>query len=187
MYFPLESIVPTVALPFGIVSTCQITATLFEPVTVAVKVCVCHFVIAARFGLTVTAVFPGLTITVIFAGADLAASVTEVAVNVTDGFAGTLEGPVYRMGTPEALNVAESVPQPGEQFAPDCVSVQLAPLLWESFWTVAVKSCIALNCMLIGVGDTLTTTLGVTVIVATWLFVLSATEMAVSITSEGLG
>ena len=41
--------------------------------------------------------------------------------------------------------------------------------------------------MLIGVGDTLTATLGVTVIVATWLFALSATEMAVSITSEGLG
>jgi len=37
------------------------------------------------------------------------------------------------------------------------------------------------------VGDTLTTTLGVTVIVATWLFVLSATQMAVSITSDGLG
>src|SRR5437016_14516795 len=89
------------------------------------------------------------------------------------------------MGTPEALDMAESVPQPGEQFAPDCVSVQLAPLLWESFWTVAVKSCIALNCTLIGVGDTLTTTLGVTVIVATWLFVLSATEMAVSIRSDG--
>jgi len=183
VYFPLESIEPTVALPFGIVSTCQVTAVLFAPVTVAVKVCVCHFVIAARFGLTVTAAFPGLTVTVMFTGADLAASVIEVAVNVTDGFAGTLEGPVYRMGTPEALDMAESVPQ----LAPGGVSGQLTPLLWDSFWTVAVKSCIALNCMLIGVGDTLTATLGVTVIVATWLFALSATEMAVSITSEGLG
>jgi hypothetical protein len=183
----LESIVPTVALPFGTVSTCQLTVVLFEPVTVAVKDCVCHFVIAARFGLTVTAVFPGLTVMVIFAGADLAASVTEAAVNVTDGFAGALEGPVYRMGAPEALEVAESVPQPGEQFPPDCVSVQVTPLFCESFCTMAVKSSIALNCTLIGVGDTLTATLGVTVIAAGALFVVSATEMAVSVTFVGLG
>jgi hypothetical protein len=91
------------------------------------------------------------------------------------------------MGAPEALDVAESVPQPGEQFAPDCVSVQLAPLLWESFWTVAVKSSIALNCTLIAVGDTLTATLGVTVTVAATFFVVSATEVAVSVTSLGLG
>jgi hypothetical protein len=46
------------------------------------------------------------------------------------------------MGVPEALDVAEIVPQPGEQLAPDCVSVQLTPLLCESFCTVAVKACV---------------------------------------------
>jgi len=152
-----------------------------------VKDCVCHFVIAARFGLTVTCVFPGLFVTVITTGKDLAASVTEAAVSVTDGFAGRLEGPVYRMGAPEALEVAESVPQPGEQFPPDCVSVQLTPLFCESFCTMAVKSSIALNCTLIGVGDTLTATLGVTVIVAAAFFVMSATEMAVNETFAGFG
>jgi hypothetical protein len=164
-----------------------VTVISFAPVTVAANDCVCHFVIAARFGLTATAVFPGLNVTVIAAGKDLAVSVTEVAVSVTDGFAGTLDGPVYLMGVPEALDVTESVPHTGEQFVPLCVSVHLTPLLCESFCTVAVKSSIALNCTLIGAGDTLTATLGVTVIVAALLFVLSATEMAVSITSEGLG
>jgi hypothetical protein len=52
---------------------------------------------------------------------------------------------------------------------------------------VAVKSSIALNCTLIGVGDTLTATLGVTVIAAAAFFVMSATEMAVSVTLVGFG
>ena len=43
------------------------------------------------------------------------------------------------IGVPEGPEVAESVPQPGEQFAPDCVSVQLTPLLCGSFCTVAVN------------------------------------------------
>jgi hypothetical protein len=43
------------------------------------------------------------------------------------------------MGVPEALDIAESAPQPGEQFAADCVSVQLTPLFCESFCTVAVN------------------------------------------------
>jgi hypothetical protein len=46
------------------------------------------------------------------------------------------------IGVPEALDVAESVPQLGEQFAPDCVSVQVTPLFCESFCTVAVKPCV---------------------------------------------
>jgi hypothetical protein len=43
------------------------------------------------------------------------------------------------IGVPEALDVVESVPQPGEQFPPDCASVQLTPLLCGSFCTVAVN------------------------------------------------
>jgi hypothetical protein len=79
--------------------------------------------IAARAGLIVTAVVPGLGVMVMAAGAVRAVSVTEVAVRVTDGFAGTPEGPVYLMGAPEALAFVDSIPQPGEQLDPDCVSV----------------------------------------------------------------
>ena len=53
-----------------------------------------------------------------------------------------MNGAVYVIGVPEALDVAESVPQLGEQFAPDCVSVQVTPLFCESFCTVAVKPCV---------------------------------------------
>jgi hypothetical protein len=129
-----------VALPFGFVSTCQETTVLLAPVTIAVKVCVCHLVMAARFGLIVTAVVPGLVVTVMAAGAVLAGSVTEAAVKVTAGFAGTPGGPVYLTATPEALVLGESVPQLGEQFVPDCVSIHWAPAFATSFCTVAVKN-----------------------------------------------
>lgn len=45
------------------------------------------------------------------------------------------------MATPERLEFAESVPHPGTQFAPDCVSVQVTPLFCASFWTMAANFC----------------------------------------------
>ena len=44
------------------------------------------------------------------------------------------------MAVPEALEVAESVPQ-AAAVQPLPVSVQLTPWFCESFWTVAVKLC----------------------------------------------
>jgi hypothetical protein len=112
---------------------------LLAPVTVAINVCVCHLVMAARAGLIVTAVVPGLGVIVMAAGAVRAVSVTEVAVRVTDGFAGTLEGPVYLMGAPDALAFVESVPQlPPLHALPD--KVHRTPAFDASFCTVAVKN-----------------------------------------------
>lgn len=45
------------------------------------------------------------------------------------------------MAAPEALELADSVPQPApEQPAPD--RLQVTPLFWESLVTVAVKLCV---------------------------------------------
>jgi hypothetical protein len=158
--------VPTEEFPPGIESTHHATVMSFAPVTTGVKVIVCPVVMAARLGLSVTAVVPGLTVTVMEAGAVLATSVTEIAVKVTTGLGeGTPEGPVYFMGAPDALEFAASVPQllPLHPL-PD--SVHWTPAFAASFCTVAVKNWMALNWTLMGVGDTTTETAGDTVIVA---------------------
>ena len=61
------------------------------------------------------------------AAAVLLVSVTDLAVSVTTAGAGTLAGAVYVIAAPEALDVADSVPQVApEQPAP--VSVHVTPL-----------------------------------------------------------
>jgi hypothetical protein len=62
VYRPDALIVPTAELPPAIVSTDHVA-----PVTVAVNCCVCHNVIAAAFGVTVTV--PVAIVTVAVAGA----------------------------------------------------------------------------------------------------------------------
>src|ERR1700730_529029 len=93
------------------------------------------------------------------------------------------------MATPEALAVAESVPQLTPlQPVPD--SAQFTPLFCASFWTVAVKLRLSAVCTVTGEGDTLTTMAGalaVTVIVATADLVLSVTDVAVRVTAAGEG
>jgi hypothetical protein len=87
------------------------------------------------------------------------------------------------MGAPEALLVAESAPQvPPLHPAP--ASVQLTPLLAESFATVAVKFDVPLTGTVAVVCDKLTVIAvdAVTVIVAEPVFVPSDTEVAVSVT-----
>ena len=90
------------------------------------------------------------------------------------------------MDVPEADDDADSLPQATPLHpAPD--NAQVTPLLWASFVTVAVKFCGWLVCTLAIVGATLTATGGVTVIVATEVLELSATELAISVTVAGLG
>jgi hypothetical protein len=77
--------------------------------------------------------------TVIVADADFVPSATEVAVRVTVAGLGTFAGAVYVIGVPEALVVADSVPQAApEHLAPE--SAQPTPLFAESFVTVAVNA-----------------------------------------------
>ena len=54
VYLPFASIVPTLELPPGTVSTSQVTLVLLLPVTVELNCCVCEVVTAAFFGATAT-------------------------------------------------------------------------------------------------------------------------------------
>jgi hypothetical protein len=70
--------------------------------------------------------------------ADFVGSKIEVAVRITDDDTGICDGAVYVMAAPEALGVAESVPQlPGAHED----NAQETPSFFGSLATVAVKLC----------------------------------------------
>ncbi len=77
-------------------------------VTVAVTARVCPTASPPRFGEIVTLTAAVVDVTVIVALADLLVSRTEVAVNVTAGFAGSDAGAVY---VTDVVVCAESAPQ----------------------------------------------------------------------------
>jgi hypothetical protein len=97
-----------------------------------------------------------VSVTVIVAVALLLVFVTEVAVSVTVAGFGTLLGARYVIGTPDALEVVESVPQALPPHpAPD--SVQATPRFAQSLRTVAVNCCVPVPASTLAlVGDTLT-------------------------------
>lgn len=130
--------VPTEELPPGMESTSHVTVVVGFPVTVAVKVWAWPVVRAARTGLMATEAEPPTTaVMVIVTEAVFVLSVTEVAVAVTVAGVGTVAGVAYVMAAPEALEVADKVPQVAP-LQPAPVSIQLTPLFCASFCTVAV-------------------------------------------------
>jgi hypothetical protein len=154
--------------------------------TVAVKLCPCPVCTVAAVGATLT---PTAVVTVIVAAHTFVPSATEVAVNVTVAGFGAPAGAVYAIGVPEALVVAESVPQVAP-LHPVPLSVQLTPLFCASFVTVAVKVCVPIPaCTLCVAGATATTITGVAeiVIVALALRVPSAAALALIVTVAGVG
>lgn len=82
---------------------------------------------------------------------------------------------------PLGVLVGAIVPQAGEHDAPFCVSVQLMLPLLVSFATFPLTCNELLNCTVAGVAERLTTRAG-TLIVAAADFVVSATEVALSVT-----
>lgn len=78
-----------------------------------------------------------------------------------------------------------TAPQPGEQAAPFCVSVQVTPLLGKSSCKWAEKSCVELVGTLAEVGDTVMEIDGTAaiVIVPDADFEVSATDVAVMVTA----
>jgi hypothetical protein len=90
---------------------------------------------------------------------------------------------VYVAALPLGVVAGAIVPQPGEQFAPPWVSVQLTPLLLASLLTVAEKACVpcAGTVALDGVTATVSARTG-TVIVAVAVLLPSVTEAAVIVT-----
>ena len=154
--------------------------------TFAVKLWGCPVCTEVMFGATLT---PTGAVTVIVAVPVLVPSATEVAVKVTVAGLGTLTGAAYVIATPDALDGAERFPQvTPEHPAPE--SVQFTPLFCASLLTVAVNALVPMPaCTLVGVGATKTVIAGgaVTVMVAALDFVVSVTEVAVSVTVAGLG
>ena len=90
------------------------------------------------------------------------------------------------MAAPLGVLAGVIVPHPGEHGIPLCVSVQFTPLLLASFATVAVNCCVAFTLTLALDGETVTPIGGATVTVAAANFVVSATEVAVTVTCAGL-
>ncbi len=88
------------------------------------------------------------------------------------------------MDAPLAVLAGETVPHVGEQAVPLCVKVHATPPLAGSFATVAVNCWVLLVVTVGFVGEMLTPIGGatVTVIVAEFDLVASATEVAVSVT-----
>ena len=95
--------------------------------TVAVKVVVCVVCTEAVDLFSVTAIAAAVAVIVTCAAAVLLVSVTDLAVSVTIAGAGTLPGAVYVIAAPDALDVAESVPQVAPEH-PAPVRVQVTPL-----------------------------------------------------------
>jgi hypothetical protein len=124
--------------------------------TVAVTASACVAVKPPRFGEIVTLTLPTEGVTVIVALAFFVLSETDVAVSVTAAGLGTLLGALYVIGVPEALELADSVPQL-LPLHPAPESVQRTPRCRLSFRTVAVNCCVPVPaCTLALVGDTLT-------------------------------
>jgi len=106
-------------------------------VTLATKFCVWPTCTLAVIGEIPTAII-GPVVTVIAADADLLPSARDVAVSMIGTWEGTVPGAVYVIGAPDALVVADNVPQKAPlQFGLD--SDQLTPLFCGSFVTVAVR------------------------------------------------
>ena len=137
----------------------------------------------------VTTIAAAVAVIVTCAAAVLLVSATDLAVSVTTAGAGTLPGAVYVIGVPDALDVADSVPQAApEQPAP--VNAHVTPLFWESFATVAAKVVVWVVCTeaddLFRV-TAIAAAAAVTVTCAEALLLVCAWETAVTVTVGGEG
>lgn len=176
----IPHVAPEHPVPLSVHVTPLLCASL---VTVAVKFCVRLTVTFAVVGATVT---PIAGATVIVAEAVRDVSATEVALSVTVAGDGTVAGAVNVIAVPEALELADNVPQVAP-LQPVPVRVHVTPLFCASFVTVAVKFWVLLTLIVADVGATLMPTGAVTVIAAVELLVVSATDIAFNVTAAGLG
>jgi hypothetical protein len=148
-------------------------------VTVATTASVCATVRAPRFGEIVTLTVPPEDVTVMVAPAVLLVSLTDLAVNVTVGLPGSVDGAVY---VAVVAVCPESAPQAGAQLLPDWLSAQVTPWFVESLATAAVN-CLAVETFTEAlVGEMLTDTADVTVMVAPAVLLVSLTDLAVNVT-----
>src|SRR5882672_8368200 len=127
----------------------------------------------------VTLTLPPEDVTVIVALALLLVSRTDLAVNVTVGLTGTVAGAAY---VTVVAVCPESAPQAGAQLLPDWDRAQVTPWLAGSLATDAVNCCVAETLSEALVGEIVTDTGDVTVMVALALLLVSRTDLAVNVT-----
>lgn len=109
-YKPVVEINPKAWLPPTMPLTCQMTAELGAPFTDAVNCCVPKFATDTALGDMLTELeAPVVAITVTGADANFVASAWEVAVTLTCGGLGTVDGAVYK---PEFVIVPLDTPPP---------------------------------------------------------------------------
>jgi len=152
-------------------------------VTVAVKFCVLLTLTVAAVGATFT---PTGAVTVIAVVELLVVSAIDVAFNVTAAGLGTLAGALY---VTEVVVAPVSVPHVAP-LHPVPESDQVTPLAPVSFVKVAVKFCLPMPaCTLAVVGESVIEITGAAVIVTVALsnFVLSAAEIALTVTVPPVG
>jgi len=154
-------------------------------VTVAVKGALVAKSTLCGVGATVTPIGPAGDVTVIPAAACLVGSDTDVATSTTSAGLGIVAGAVYVTATPDALDAGATVPQVAPvQPVPD--SVHVTPCFAGSLATVAVNVVVAFVITFTAVCDKLTT-IGTSTLTAVAVFVESVTDVAVTVTSAGLG
>ena len=169
-------VVPLQPVPVSVHVTPLFCASLL---TVAVKFCVLVTLIVAAVGAMLT---PTAAVTVIAAVEIFVASAMDVAFNVTAAGLGTLAGALY---VTEVVVALVSVPHVAP-LHPVPESDQVTPLAPVSFVKVAVKFCLPIPaCTLEEVGESVIEITGtvVTVTVAVSDFVLSAAEIALTVTA----
>ena len=178
-YSPAAVTVPMVEFPPTTPFTCHVTAVLLVPPTEAVNCCVPEVGTLALTGDTAT-VTTVAAVTVTAAEADFVVSACEMAFTVTVAGLGTVVGAVYN---PAVEIVPVVVFPPVTLFTCQVTAVLEDPV------TVAVNCCVAVVCTEADVGDTetLTATAAVTVTVAEADLVVSACEIAFTVTVAGLG
>jgi len=133
VYSPEVEIVPTVEFPPVAPFTCQVTAVLEVPVTVAVNCCVFATCTDADAGATETLTC-AWAVTVTAADADLVVSACDTAATVTVAGLGTAEGAVY---SPEVEIIPTVEFPPATPFTCQLTAVLEVPE------TVAVNCCVA--------------------------------------------
>jgi hypothetical protein len=109
-------------------------------------------------GAMLTEIGGGVAVMVTVAISDLVLSATALAVSITLAGFGKIFGAVYVIDIPDALDIADSVPQLAAlQPAPE--TDQLTPLFWRSPDTIAVTVVVAPVWIEKARGETLTETL----------------------------
>lgn len=175
VYKPPELMAPQALPVHPVPDTLHVTLVFVDPVTVAVNCCCLPTTTCAEMGEIFTATDGTIVATAVLS---FVVSATEVAVTLTCAGLGTVVGAVYN---PPELIVPQALPV---QPAPDTSQVTL---VFVEPVTAAVNCCCLPATTCAEAGETFTTTGGSSVTAADEDLVVSAFEVAVTVTKAGEG